>query len=101
MRDQPFRVDGVAGEAAADMIIDAALTDSAQGAEHRLPVTLVAVPKIGAPQHVEHDRIGELRCALEATALHVPDREDGLRGAVEEAGIGHSRGELEWAVQVL
>src|SRR3546814_4858553 len=61
MRHQPFGVGGVPGEAAAQMIVYAALAHAGERGRHRLPVLLPAGPLPGPPQQGEDPGLGELR----------------------------------------
>ena len=87
MRDQPAVVDGIAGEAAAEMIVDAALGDVAEGDEHGIAVARVAGAEAGPPQHVEEAGLGELGCAADAAAIAIDVAEEALGGLVEELAV--------------
>ena len=87
MRNEPASVDGVARKAAADVIVDAALAEVEERRLHGVPERFVAGAQEAPPQHVENDRIRKFRGAGKTAALHVPDREDGPPGGIEDARI--------------
>jgi hypothetical protein len=67
MRDQPFVVGGIAGEAAAQMVVDAALAHAVERDRHGVEQAgLVAIAQPGAPEHLEHVGRGEFRRLAEA-----------------------------------
>ncbi len=101
MRHEPLRIDRVACEAAADMVVDAALADGAERREHGCLELLVAGALESAPKHVERVRIGEFRGPLEAAAVEIPDRKNCLRGAVEDGRINRAGRWRDRLVQVL
>ena len=72
MRHQPAVVDGVAGEAAAEVVVDAALADVAEREQHGVAVGGVAGAVAGAPEEVEEARLRKFRRA--AGAAVVADR---------------------------
>ena len=92
MRDQPAVVDGVAGEAAAEMIVDAALRDVAEGDEHRFAVALIAGAEAGAPEHVEKAGLGKFRRPADSAVVTIHVAEQALGGLVEELAVGSRRG---------
>ena len=63
MRHQPLGVDGVAREAAADMIVDPAVGDVIEGAGDGVEIGLVAGPDIGPPDELEDGGLREFRRA--------------------------------------
>ena len=73
MRDEPAIVDAVAREAAAEMIVDAALRDMGERQVHRFERIGESVAKPGAPQKSEELRLGKFRRASDP-AIHRIDR---------------------------
>ena len=84
MRHQPALVDRVAGEAAAQMIVDAALADVGERDVDRVPRRGVAVANGAAPQQPEEAPLRKLRRTGEAAAAHV----DGVDHAARQIGQG-------------
>ena len=85
MRDQPFVVGGVAREAAAEMIVDAALAHAVERDGDGLEqAPLVAVAQPAAPQHLEQIGRGELRRLSEAAPHRVAFLGDALGDLVQK-----------------
>ncbi len=83
-----LRIDAVAGEAAAEMIVDSALRDVRKSKRGRVERIGEAVAQTGAPQKREEDRLRKFRCAVQAAVDPVDElqetaREIGERRVVE------------------
>jgi hypothetical protein len=83
MRHQPAMIDRVAGEAAGEMVVDAALADVLRGHGHRGNVALVAGRQPHAAQELEYGGLRELRRTGEAAGDWVDGLEDDVRGVLE------------------
>ena len=64
MRHEPALVHAVAGEAAAEMIVDAALRDMGEGERHRLDRIGQSVAETGAPQEGRRIAVAEISARL-------------------------------------
>ena len=73
MRHEPALVDAVAREAAAEMIIDAALGDARERDVHRFERIGEPIANAAPPQEAEELRLREFRRAPDA-AIHRIDR---------------------------
>ena len=87
MRHEPALVDGVAREAAAEMIVDAALGDMGEREVDRLERIGEPVAQAGAPQQLEELGLRKFRRAADAAIdridrLHQTPREIGERRLV-------------------
>ena len=82
VRDEPALVDRVAREAAAQVVVDAALADAGERGVDGLLGSLVAVADGAAPQQPEEAPLRELRRPREAAM----DRVDGADHAAREVG---------------
>ena len=71
VRDPPRRVGGVAGEAAAQVVVDAALRHGAQRVLHHVAGAWLAGPGVEPQQELQHHGLGEFRCAAEPAVLLV------------------------------
>ncbi len=90
MGDEPFGVGGIAGESAAQMVVDAAGGHGIEGPGGEVggPITLGAVtkPEGLAEGHVDERRLREFRRATEAAPLRVESTGQLLDGRGEEVG---------------
>ncbi len=82
VRHQPGRVDRVAGEAAAEVVVDAARRQVVEGAHEGLPGPVVA-PGRGRGQHLLGHRLRELGGAADPAVDGVDEGHDGVHGAVD------------------
>ena len=100
MWHEPAGVGGVAGEAATDVVADAALADVAKRGEHDVSVARVAGAIGRAPQELEQAGLGEFGRAVGAAVDGVHEAQQALRrlieqGAVEgDGGAGAGGGEM-------
>src|SRR5580765_8275789 len=85
MRHEPALVHAVAGEAAAEMIVDAALRDMGEGERHRLDRIGQAVAKTCAPQEGEELRLRKFRRASDAAVCRVDELEQTPRQILERS----------------
>ncbi len=69
MRREPVLIGGIAGIAAAQMIIDAALRHGGQRFDHHFGKRGIAGPQIAAPDIFQHINLREFRGGAE-TAMH-------------------------------
>ncbi len=92
MRDEPARVGGVAGEAAADVVADAALADAAKRGEHDSTVARVAGAVGRAPQELEQAGLWELGRAVGTAVDGVHEAQQALRRLIEQRAIEGSAG---------
>ncbi len=83
MRDEPVLVHGVAGEAAAELVVDAAVRHRAQGELHAVEGGPVAGAVVVAQQDLQVHRLGELGRAAEAAEAPVELGEEGRGGPVQ------------------
>jgi hypothetical protein len=83
MRHQPAVIDRVAGEAAGEMIVDAALADVLCRHGHRGNVALVAGRQPHAAQELEYGGLRELWRAGEAAGDGVDGLENDVGGVLE------------------
>ena len=90
MRHEPALVDGVAREAAAEMIVDAALRDLRQRQVDRLGGCGIAEAESRAPQQPEELRLRKFRRAPDA-AMHRIDRLHQPRRKLGEHRLGRRR----------
>src|SRR5262249_45932318 len=81
MRHQPALIDRVASEAAAEMIIDAALRDALERELDRVAVARLAGALAGTPEKLEQHRLRKLRRSAGAAVDRVDDAAQPLRGA--------------------
>ena len=86
MRHQPALVDRVAREAAAEMIVDAALADALERDLDRREVALLAGALPRPPQEFEQHAVREFRRAADAAMHGIDQAAELLRGAVELRG---------------
>src|SRR5713226_8593587 len=77
MRDEPFLVDRIAREAAAEMIVDAAFADALHGMFDELEETRLAGAYAGAPEAFVHRGIGKFGRAAQP-AVHGTERAGNL-----------------------
>ena len=84
MRDQPLFVDRVAREAAAEMIVDAALAHAVEGGGDRLQERPLAGPDPGAPEKQEAGDVGKLRRRAEAAEERVDFADEAPCGTVDD-----------------
>ena len=89
MRRQPSVVRRIAGEATAQVVVDAALAQVVEGYGDRLAIDPGAVAPIGPPQEPEERRLRKLRRPGGAAEDRVDDTE-GAAGAVVEAVDGQA-----------
>ncbi len=98
MRDEPARIDRVAGESAADLIIDSAARHFAEGIHDHLERLVGAGPLPVAKQEIEHHRRREFRSRAEPSILRVVAlRErsiDGLEHLPSKAAARFCLGEI-------
>ena len=104
MRHEPSLVGRVAGETAAEMIVDAALRDMGEGEGDRLERSVEAVAQAGAPEEIEELRLRKFRRAFHAAIhgindLHEPRGEIGERRVVRRRGRSASRLRRELRLQ--
>ena len=85
MRHEPALVHAVAGEAAAEMIVDAALRDMGEGERHRLDRIGQSVAETGAPQEGEELRLRKFRRAPDAAMCRVDELEQTPREILERS----------------
>src|SRR5262245_60444226 len=83
MRHEPALVDRVAREAAAEMVVDAALADACQRELHRPETAAVVHALAGAPQELEHHGLRELWCPAHAAIDRIDHPGDLVGGTVE------------------
>ena len=76
MRHQPTGIDAVAGKAAAEMVVDAALAEMGQGGDDGLAVGLVAGAPVEPPEEFEDGGLGEFGGAAEAAMRGVDGLEE-------------------------
>ena len=89
MRYQPALIDGVAREAAAEVIVDPALAHCVERQFHQFEEPPVAAADAGAPQHLQHRALREFRRAAEPAIDGIERAGDGVCGGVELAGADH------------
>jgi len=89
VRDQPALVDRVAREAAAEMVIDAALRDALKRQLDRVEIARLAGALPGAPEELEQHRLRELGGAAGAAMDRIDDAAELLGGAVELRPADH------------
>ena len=100
VRHQPALVDRIAREAAAEMVVDAALADVVEGDLDGSEITspLPSVPRLrgrvrvgaalpGAPQQLEQRGLRKFRCAAGAAVHRIDEAAELARGVVE---LGHA-----------
>src|SRR6516162_6614708 len=87
MRHQPALVDRIAREAAAEMIVDAALADAGEREFDRTEIAPVVQAPPGAPQELEHRRLWEFRRSAHAAVDRI-DHAGYLTGRAVEFGRG-------------
>jgi hypothetical protein len=87
MRHQPAGIDAVAGKAAAEMVIDAALAEMGQGGDDGLAVVPVAGAPVEPPEEIEDGSLGEFGGAAEAAIDGVDGLEKELGGGVEPVQV--------------
>ena len=85
MRHQPFLVDRIAREAAAEVIVDAAVRHALERELDHLIEARVVAPHAGAPQHFKHGALRKFRRAAEAAVHRIEHARDRGRGGVELA----------------
>ena len=83
---EPQRIDRVASEAAAEVIVDAALADVGQGVQNRLADSLIVAREALPPEQVQHGRLRELGRAGEAAMDGVERLDQAPRGLGDESG---------------
>src|SRR4051794_23019120 len=83
MRHQPVLVDRIAREAAAEMVVDAALAHALETVLDGLEETLVAAAQTCPPQHFEDGRLRKLRRAAQAAVDLVEHVADLRRSRIE------------------
>ena len=84
MRHQPFGIGGVAGEAAAQMIVDAALAHAPQRDIDRLAIAGIAAALPGAPEQLEDRHLGKFRRPADAAMDEIDLLQQALGNAVED-----------------
>ena len=89
MRHQPALVDRVAREAAAEMVVDAALAHMGEGELDELEEARLVAPLPGAPQKLEHRALRKFRRAAEPTIDVIEGATDRGRGGVELVRADH------------
>ncbi len=92
MRHEPALVHAVAGEAAAEMIVDAALRDMGEGERHRLDQIGQPVAQTSAPQEIEELRLRKFRRAPDAAMRRVDKLEEAPREILERRVAGDGVG---------
>ena len=90
MRHEPALVHAVAGEAAAEMIVDAALRDMGEGERHRLDRIGQSVAETSAPQEGEELRLRKFRRAPDAAMRRVDELEQ-APGEILERSVARDR----------
>ena len=85
MRHQPARIGRITREAAADMVVDAALADIIERQQHGVAHTRVFGPLPAAPQQVEQRRLRKFGRLADA-AMDAVDR--------AQHSLGHARAEI-------
>jgi hypothetical protein len=100
MRHQPTLIHRVAGKAAAEMIVDAALADVVEGDFDGGEVAGLAGAQAGAPQQLEQRSLRKFRCSAGTAVDRIDDAAElarrviELRGAeADRAGFLFGRGE--------
>src|SRR5262245_65752918 len=83
MRHQPALVDRIAREAAAEMVVDAALADAGEREFDRTEIALVVQALASAPQELEHHRLREFGCPAHAAVDRINHAGDLIGRAVE------------------
>src|SRR5690606_22878551 len=83
MRHEPALVDGVAREAAAEVVIDAALGHARERELHGVEIALIAGALAGPPEEFENGRLREFRRAAHAAVFAVEQAEE-ARGKLVE-----------------
>ncbi len=91
VRHEPALVDGVAREAAADVIIDAALADVAQRVDDGCLRRVVAVADGAAPEQPEETPLRKLRCAVEAAVRDVDRAHHARREIAQQVVVDDDR----------
>ena len=86
MRDEPTFIDRVAREAAAEMIVNAALADVMKRNIDGAEIARLAGAQAGAPQKFEQCRLRKFRRAARAAIDRIDDAAELLRGVVEFGG---------------
>ena len=89
VRDEPLAVDGVAGEAAADVVVHATRRHRVERCRDDLPQPRLAGAQEPVQQEVEAHRGRELRRRAEPAPLGIEALDQGLHGAVQGSGVGH------------
>src|SRR5262245_14052116 len=84
MRHQPLGIDRVAGEAATDMIVDAALAHPREGENDGIAQLCVAAALPATPHQLEHGRLRELRRLADAAMDGIDLGEELLGGADDD-----------------
>src|SRR5215831_9096809 len=87
MGHQPALVDRIARETSAEMVVDAALADAVKRELDRTEIALVVHALSGAPQELEHRRLGKLRRPAHAAVDRI-DHPGDLAGRAIELGRG-------------
>src|SRR6516164_5398561 len=101
MRHQPALVDRIARETPAEMVVDAALADAVKREFDRTEIALVVHALSGAPQKLEHHRLGKFRRPAHAAVDGINHAGD-LAGRAVELGRGdHDAPFLPRALRVL
>src|SRR5262245_49840399 len=83
MRHQPALVHGIAGEAAAEMVVDAALAHARERELDQTEIALVTQPQPGAPEELQHHGLRELGRAAHP-AVHGIDESRNVAGDAVE-----------------
>ncbi len=78
MRHEPFAVDRIAGQSAADMVVNPAEADCGDGFKKAVARGFVAVAQPGAPQRLEERCVGEFRRALKTAVVRVVEAGDAV-----------------------
>src|SRR5262249_34580574 len=90
MWDEPALVGGVAGETAAQVIVDSSSSHLVEGVTHDMEGLVILRSQMVAQEYFEVHRVGELGCLAESTVLWVKVSQEGASGAVQQPGIDRS-----------
>src|SRR5262249_3108515 len=89
MRHEPALVDRIAREAAAEMIVDAALANASERELHRREAAVVLRAFARAPQKFQHHRLRKFWCAAYAAVNRVDYAQELISSAVEVSRSNH------------
>ena len=86
MRGEPHFIDGVPREAAAEVIVDAALANIVKAGDDGILVEIVAAAAPGAPDLLEYAGLRKFRSALYTAAEHVDFIGQALGDLIDDVG---------------